>query len=53
MQCLDIQRGKDGMTEMLPQKDIGATAACTVRLTDEYHQQEHSIKDLVIGDAWF
>ena len=41
------------MKEKPLQKDLGATAACTVRLTEECHQQEHSTKDLVMGDAWF
>ena len=51
IQCLEIQRGKEGMKEKPLQKDLGTTAACTVRLTDECHQQEHSTKDLVMGDA--
>ena len=53
MQCLEICRGKEGMKEKRLQRELGATAACTVRLTELCHQEQHSPKDLVMGDAWF
>ena len=35
------------------QRELGATAACTVHLIELCHQAQYSPKDLVIGDAWF
>ena len=53
MKCLGIYRGKEGMKEKRLQRELGATAACTVRLTEICHQEQYSSKDLVMGDAWF
>ena len=53
MQCLEICRGKEGMKEKRLQRELGATAACTVRVTELCHQEQYSPKDLVMGDAWF
>ena len=33
---LEVQRGKDGMKESRYHRELGATAACTVRLSEEW-----------------
>ena len=40
------------MKEKHSQRELGATAACTVRLAEICHQEQYSPKDSVMGDAW-
>ena len=51
MKCIDIQRGKEGTKGKRLQQEPDAAAACTVRLIDLRHQQEHPTKDLVMSDT--
>ena len=53
MTFMEIQRDKDGMKNMRLQKDVGATAACSIRCAEGCHQGGESLKDIVKGDAWF
>jgi len=51
---MEIQRGKDGMKSQEFNKDVGATAGCTLRLLlnsipEEKRGERHGIR----GDAWF
>ena len=50
---LEIQRGKVANPYMKHNKELGATAGCTMRLAEMAQQAEHSNSDLIMGDAWF
>jgi hypothetical protein len=51
---MEIRQGKDGMKSQEFNKDVGATAGCTLRLLlnsilEEKKSEQHGIR----GDAWF
>ncbi len=51
---MEIRQGKDGMKSQEFNKDVGATAGCTLRLLlnsipEEKRGERHGIR----GDAWF
>ena len=48
MLFLEIQRGKDGMKDQLHHRALGATAGCTVRMSERCAQVKG-----VKADAWF
>ena len=52
MTYMEIQRGKSGMSTQPYHKDLGATAACTIRAGEatNVHQEARTI---LMGDAWF
>lgn len=50
---LELQRGKAGMSNATYQVELGATAACTVRLLESSIGEEDERKHTVQGDAWF
>ena len=50
---LELQRGKAGMKDAAYQDELGATAACTVRLLETSISDEDERKHTVQGDAWF
>ena len=52
MTYMEIMRGAKGMKDMPLQKELGGTAACTVRISMG-SKQPCSHKDLIMGDAWF
>ena len=49
---LEIQRGKDGMKEMMYNNRIGATSGCTLRMMEDTVGEDTPFND-IIGDAWF
>ena len=53
MTFMEIQRGKAGMSQMRLQRELGATAACTIRCTEGSHQGSEHLHVTVKGDAWF
>ena len=53
MTYMEIQRGKEGMKNMRLQRELGATAACTIRCAEGSHQGGETLKATVKGDAWF
>ena len=48
---LELQRGKAGMSNATYQVELGATAACTVRLLESSIGEEDERKHTVQGDA--
>ncbi len=50
---LELQRGKAGMKDADYQVELGATAACTIRLLEPSIDEEDQQKHAVQGDAWF
>jgi len=51
---MEIQRGKDGMKNMQFNKEVGATAGCTLRsLLGSISDKENFTKFGIRGDAWF
>jgi hypothetical protein len=51
---MEIQRGKDGMKNMEFNKELGATAGCTLRsLLGSISDKENFTKFGIRGDAWF
>ncbi len=54
---MEIQRGKLPMHEQKYCSEIGATAACTLRLVELTYQPEGiadgDLKQVLKGDAWF
>jgi hypothetical protein len=50
---LEIQRGKAGMASQKYQQELGATAACTLRLAEECITPEDDRCHSIQGDAWF
>jgi hypothetical protein len=49
---LEIQRGKDGMKEMMYNNRIGATSGCTLRMMEDTVGEDTPFNG-IIGDAWF
>ena len=50
---LELQRGKAGMATSQYQQELGATAACTVRLAEGCVNPEDDRIHTIQGDAWF
>jgi hypothetical protein len=54
MRFMEIQRGKEGMKPQQFNKEIGATAGCTLRLLlNAIPPQMAGVKHGIRGDAWF
>ena len=54
MMFLELQRGKNGMTNHKYFKDLGATASCTVRIAEgTSHKNVDNVQEVVLGDSWF
>ena len=51
MTFMEIQRGKARMFQMRLQRELGATAACTIRCTEGSHQGSEHLHVTVKGDA--
>jgi len=49
---LEIQRGKDGMKEMMYNNRIGVTSGCTLRMMEDTVGKDTPFNG-IIGDAWF
>jgi len=50
---LELQRGKAGMSTTQYQQELGATAACTLRLAEGCIHPEENRCHTIKGDAWF
>ena len=54
IKALELQMGKERMRKEKYSAELGATAACTLRLAEEGQQPlEAGQKQGLIGDAWF
>jgi hypothetical protein len=54
MRLLEIQRGKEGMKSQQFNKEVGATAGCTLRLLlNTILLHIAGVKHGIRGDAWF
>ena len=55
---IEAQRGKEGMKDSRYQQELGATAACTKRMTEEtkgidQKSKKGGPKDCFLFDSWF
>ena len=54
---LELQRGREGMRDSEHHRELGATAACTVRLSEVCKQRNDLVDDdntlVMKGDSWF
>ncbi len=51
--ALELQRGKGGMQSQRHCAELGATAACTLRLMEEVHKDNSQVVAGLRADAWF